>query len=212
MFTRRLTAYKLNIKDIVDSVFHKRKDGPDYVNLQELKISRVNIMGVLVHKFISDDGNYAAITLDDSTETIRCKMFASDSKDLIEKLRDIKEGELLDIVGRIREYNEDVYVSPETLITVDDPNSEIVRKLEITRLRGKIDDLKKAEQEEPEPIPEQKNAPEDKLLELINKGIKNFNDLMKESKLTEDVCKTALTTLLSRGDIYEPKKGEYDKP
>jgi RPA family protein len=212
MFMRRLTAYKLNIKDIVDSVFHKSGDRPDYVNLQDLKVSRVNLMGVMVHKFISDDGNYAAITLDDSTETIRCKLFASDSKEIIEKLRDIKEGELLDIVGRVREYNEEVYISPETLIIVDDPNSEIVRKLDITRLKGKIDDLKKAEQEEPEPTPEEESPSEDKLLELIDKGVKSFNDLMKESGFSEDVCKEGLSTLLSRGDIYEPKKGEYDKP
>jgi len=212
MFMRRLTAYKLNIKDIADSVFHKREDEPNYINLQELKISRVNLMGVMVHKFISDDGNYAAITLDDTTETIRCKFFASDSKEMIEKLRDIEEGEILDIVGRVREYNEEVYISPETLVNVDDPNSEIVRRLEIARFKTMIEEIKKAEQEEPIVTPKEEAPPEDKLLKLIDKGVKNFNDLMKESGFNEDLCKEALSILLNRGDIYEPKKGEYDKP
>ena len=212
MFTRRLTAYKVNIKDIVDSVLHKREDGPDYINLKELKISRVNLMGVVVHKFISEDGNYAAFTLDDSTETIRCKVFASYSEDMIDKLRDVKEGEVLDIVGRIREYNEEVYISPETIVKVDNPNSEILRKLEVTRFKSMIDEIKRAEQEEPTVTPKKGTTPEDRILGLIDRGVKRFNDLVKESGFNEDVCKDTLATLLSRGDVYEPRKGEYDRP
>ena len=34
-------------------------------------------MGVIVNRFVSDDEKYATITLDDSTETIRCKAFVN---------------------------------------------------------------------------------------------------------------------------------------
>jgi len=83
---------------------------------------------LIVDKFISSDERYATITMDDSTETIRCKAFVNT------KLFDgFGSGELVDIFGKLREYNGEIYIMPE-IIAKADANFEILRILELEKI------------------------------------------------------------------------------
>jgi RPA family protein len=92
------------------------------------RLSRIRTLGLIVDKFISPDERYATITLDDSTETIRCKVFIN-----TKMLDGFGPGDMVDIFGKLREYNGEIYVMPEIISTVD-PNFETLRILELEKI------------------------------------------------------------------------------
>ncbi|MBN2101693.1 MAG: hypothetical protein JW716_02370 [Candidatus Aenigmarchaeota archaeon] len=142
----RQTARKVRVKDIVNGRWVK-KEGmvPSYaVTFYSEKVSRVELVGTVVASFTSENENFRTITIDDSTETVRIKAFKpleSNSKDQseanrIEKamksfdiLNKVKTGDLISIVGRLKEYNEEIYVMPE-LIRKITHKEELVHRLE----------------------------------------------------------------------------------
>ncbi len=131
---------KTDISSIVNGRFVKGEDfNPSYVlSPLGLKLSRVRIMATVVKKFVSDDRKFASITLDDGTETIRAKIFKAFS--MIENL-DI--GDLIDVIGKIRMYNDEVYINPEIIRKVDDPNEWLLRRVEILKQKMELNKIKK---------------------------------------------------------------------
>ncbi len=131
MEIKRLTAKKANAAEIVKGRYVKRPGFESNYVLTNFgrKISRVRLLGTVVDKFVSEDGNYATITLDDSSETIRCKAFVNT------KIFDsVSTGDLTDVVGKIREYNGEIYIAPETIAVVTDKNFETLRLLELAKI------------------------------------------------------------------------------
>lgn len=86
-------------------------------------------MGLVVDRFAENGGSYSAITIDDTSDTIRCKFFGGT------KIFDgIAEGDLVDVVGKVREYNGEIYIAPEIVTKITDPNFETLRMLEIAAI------------------------------------------------------------------------------
>ncbi len=110
MEIKRLTAQKAGIKEIINGKFVKKSGFESSYVLTNLgrRLSRVRVLGLVVDKFISPDEKYATVTLDDSTETLRCKAFVN-----VKIFDGLKNGELVDVFGKLREYQEEVYVMPE---------------------------------------------------------------------------------------------------
>jgi len=128
METKRLAAVKVNIKDILNSHFVK-KEGlePSYALTDfGLKVSKAKIVGSVVDKFASEDGNYSTITINDDTGNIRVKAFKED----VSILDNVDIGDLVIVVGKIRQYAEEIYVIPSFVRKVDDPNVFLLHKLE----------------------------------------------------------------------------------
>lgn len=127
---RRITAVKCRISDLVSGSYVKQEGfKPNYVLTEDgRKLSRVRIMAVLTNKFLSEDGNYAFVVLDDSTETIRSKAFQD-----IAVFNNVNVGDTVDFIGKIREYNEERYLVPELLVPITDPNLETLRRLDIVK-------------------------------------------------------------------------------
>lgn len=130
MESRRLTAQKANILELVKGKFVRKSGFESSYVLTQLgrKISRARICGLVVDKFISEDGNYATLTIDDGTETIRCKFFVN-----TKIIDSVAVGELIDAVGKLREYNNEIYVAPEIIKKVE-PNFETLRLLELGKI------------------------------------------------------------------------------
>jgi len=91
-----------------------------------MPITRVHIIATVTNIYITDDKKYAFIVLDDGSGNIRSKVFQDVS--VFEK---IKVGQLVDFIGRIREYNDERYLVPEIVRVVEDPNMITLRVLEI---------------------------------------------------------------------------------
>lgn len=131
MEIRRLTAKKSNAAEIVKGRFVKKPGFESNYVLTKLgrKISRVRVLGTVVDKFLSEDGNYATLTLDDCSETIRCKAFVNT------KIFDtVSVGDVVDVVGKVREYNGEIYIAPEIIAQIADKNFETLRMLELAKI------------------------------------------------------------------------------
>lgn len=131
MEIRRLTAKKASAAEIVKGRYVKKPGFESNYVLTNLgrKISRARILGTVVDKFLSQDKNYATITIDDASETIRCKAFVNT------KIFDgVSAGDLVDAVGKVREYNGEIYIAPETVLRLEDKNFETLRLLELAKI------------------------------------------------------------------------------
>lgn len=126
-----MPAKKIRIFDIITGKYvhgNREEMKPSYlITSYGLKLSRVNLIGSIVEKFISEDGSFASLTLDDGTSSIKIKAFKEDVKlfDVIEA------GDIVNVVGKVKEFNGETYITSEILRKVADPNFEILRRLEI---------------------------------------------------------------------------------
>ncbi|MDP7081491.1 MAG: OB-fold nucleic acid binding domain-containing protein [Candidatus Undinarchaeales archaeon] len=136
MSFQRLTAMKVRIASLVKGRYHKgQKEMEPNVLITPggTTVSRIRVLGTVVSSFINDDGTYASVTLDDGSETIRVKGFRDD----LHKIKDLGVGDTIDIIGRVREYEGELYLIPETVLTITDHNWELVRRLELLREDGR---------------------------------------------------------------------------
>ncbi|MEM7826351.1 MAG: OB-fold nucleic acid binding domain-containing protein, partial [Candidatus Aenigmatarchaeota archaeon] len=67
--------------------------------------------------------------IDDGTACIRVKLFGKDNQ-LLQK---ISRGDLVIVIGKVKEYDGEIYVLGEILRKLEDPNFEVLRKLEILK-------------------------------------------------------------------------------
>lgn len=123
---RRLPAYKVRIAAIARGKYvHNEGLVPKYVLSRDgRRLTRVRILATVVNRFVSHDRKFYSATLDDGTETIKAKAFSS----LI--LEPFAIGDIIDLIGRVRKYNEEIYIVPEAAWKAD-PNLELLRELEI---------------------------------------------------------------------------------
>jgi RPA family protein len=130
----RQTAKKVRIWDIVNGEWVKKGGTePNYIKTRYGEIvARVRILATIVGKFVSKDKKFGSLTLDDGTDTVRIKFFKE-----LEPMENLKIGDLIDVIGKIREYKGEIYIMPEIVRKVEDPNFELLRKLEIIyKLKG----------------------------------------------------------------------------
>jgi RPA family protein len=130
---KRAVAKRVRISDVVNSVFvhgSKVEMKPSYVitSFGE-KISRVNLIGTAIDSFISEDESYGSITIDDGTASIRAKAFGNN----VEMIKSISNGDLILVIGKLKEYNGETYVAAEVVRRLEDLNQENLRRLEILK-------------------------------------------------------------------------------
>lgn len=213
----RSTAIKVRIKDIQEGEYVRAN--PNYVLTPcGERITRARVMATVVARFVSEDERYASITLDDGSDTISVRAF----RDEVEFIKKIKEGDLVDVIGKIKEYEGEKYLTAECIRVIDDPNWELVRKLELL--------LKEREKEKPGKEEEtgieveeiklesEDEEEKDKKLVILNlieeldegEGVK-YITLLKESGFDEEELESVLTELMQEGEIYEPKIGRFKR-
>ncbi|MFC2143014.1 OB-fold nucleic acid binding domain-containing protein [Candidatus Aenigmatarchaeota archaeon] len=130
MEQKRMTAAKTRIDDIISGSFVKQ-DGftPNFaITKMGRRLSRVWIMGTVVHKFISEDNKFASITIDDASNTIRARIFKG-----VKLFNDVEKGDIVDVIGKIKQFKDEVYVIPEIVRKIEDPNEELLRELELKK-------------------------------------------------------------------------------
>ncbi len=235
----RQTARKVRIWDIMNGIFEK-KEGfePSFVRTQSSEeISRARILGTVVSKFVADDGNYASVTIDDGTDTIRLKVFKT-----TKPLDSIEIGEIVDVVGKVREYEGETYIIPEVARKIENPNFELLRRLELIHKEREIkkakDLVEKNKGKTPEELEKElteKHGVEKQFVDVFLKGgeeegkEKNllkkeilkaiesspdgivYSELAKKVKAKETDLESAIDELLNDGICYEPSPGKIRK-
>ncbi len=178
---KRLTAKKAGVSEVTKGKYFKKPGFESNYILTQLgrKLSRVRVLGLVVDKFMNDDSSYSAITIDDSSDTVRCKFFGG-----AKLFNGIEAGDLVDVVGKVREYNGEIYIAPEIVTKIIDPNFETMRILELSKIRklqkekiAKIEELKKKNPD----IKEMKNSAKDLMGEDEVESIIEAEGMIKEA-------------------------------
>jgi len=119
----RMTAVRASISDITKGSFSD-DNGPHVVSPFGVELRRVVIVGFVVNKFYregDDTGKkrFESITVDDGTDTIGVKVWGEEDASMLEG---VKESILALVIGKVRQYNEEVYLIPEIVRELTDPN------------------------------------------------------------------------------------------
>ncbi len=208
----RDTALKVRSKDITNGELKKGKSEweSSLVTPFNEEVARVRVLATVVSRFKSDDGKYGNLTLDDATDTITSRAF----DDGVRLIEGAEEGDIVDVVGRVREYEGERYINAESVSKIVDPNWELVRKLELALKIKKAGGDAEAPEEsvEEEAVGENPKSVVINLIEELGEGdgVK-YVKLMDEAGLSEKKLEEILTELMEEGEIYEPKIGKFKR-
>lgn len=205
---KRQPAYIVSIQNILLGQFNKTEGWePNYIVTNfGMKISRVNIMGIVVEK------DNQQITIDDSTGIIRVRSF-----DVFSGFDLADVGKPVMIIGKVREYGE-IYLSPEILKPI---SSELLeeRKKEWELIKNLWADGKII-QEEPEKKAEFKDAviqeeetkeesALDKIITFIESNDSGSGVSRKKILEAHPDVQDVLERLILEGDIFEVKPDTF---
>jgi len=225
---KRQTAYKAQIKDIVCGDFIRAEGwNPNYIiDKYNRKISRINLISAIVDISGKENTfNYCSLALDDGTGRITARIFEEH-----ERLKGFSVGDIILIIGRIREYGKERYILPEIIKKIHNPIWIDLRKKEIEILQKSLNKkLPESEKVKEKKKPENNNAnQEDKKVEeeeiVDMKGVsglsEKINSIIREldcgegadideviSKSGVESCEDMINSLLLEGDIFEIKPG-----
>src|SRR3989344_3475195 len=197
---KRNISYKLRIGDLLSGKMIAENEKFQFLEFDGKKIARVNIIGNIVDKYQSDgEKKFIFIKLDDGSGQIQVKAFG----DEMEKLKEFSLGETILIIGRLKYWNNETYLSPE-IIKEQEPKYLLLRKLETEKERKQI----------PKPIArEEIIALKDKILEMIRGseqegGVEIEKIIMKIRDVSPETINEKIQKMIEDGIIFEPRPGK----
>ena len=193
---KRNIAYKLKVGTILSGKPVIEAERLKMLEIGDKQVVRVNVIANIIDKFIQEgEKKFASLTLDDATGQIKVKMFGED----VEKCSQYNQGDTILVVGLVRSWNNEIYVTPE-IIKKKDPAYLLVRKLEIESDQPKIENQKEL------------SALKDKVLEMIKTAEKeggiDIEKIILELKEHPDIINQEIKKLLEDGIAYEPRPGK----
>jgi len=193
---KRNIAYKFRIGQILAGKPIIEAEKLKFLELGENHIVRVNLIANVIDKYIQEgEKRFGSVTLDDATGQIKIKCFGED----VDKFNTLNQGDTVIVIGLVRSWNNEVYLSPE-IIKKRDPAFLLVRKLEI-------------EAEQPKKIDKtQLLALKDKIIEMVKNAEKDggvsIENLILELKEPAEIINEEIKKLLEDGVAYEPRHGK----
>jgi RPA family protein len=193
---KRNVAFKLRIGDILKGVPMMDEGKFLFLELGDRRVVRVNILANCVDKFVQDDEKkFATLTVDDASGQLKLKAFGDD----IEPLKNIVQGDTLQIIGNVREWNGELYVLPEVVKKVDS-RWLLVRKLEVQNARKDLPDAEKGDSS-------LKDGIMVKIKEAESDGGIDVDTLIMDVEASPDAINGEIKKLLEEGLVYEPRPG-----
>jgi len=203
--SKRQVAYKVHVSDLLNNRYVKEEGWlPNFIAIGDRKISRVNLLGVVVSKSSQEsDVPSSSFVLDDGTGSISLRFFESAVIDV---------GDLVNVIGRPREFGAERYIVPEIIRKVSDSRWVGVRKLELALDRQSAAPSSSSDEllVETEDFGESVN-PLVKIVSTIREldsgpGV-GFEEI--SVKLGDVNAEPFIKQLLEKGDIFEVKPGRY---
>ncbi|MBU3923334.1 MAG: OB-fold nucleic acid binding domain-containing protein [Nanoarchaeota archaeon] len=193
---KRNVAYKLRIGDILKGVPRMEEGRFLFLELGNKKVVRINILANCVDKFIQEgEKQFASLTIDDASGQLKLKAFGED----IEPLKAIVQGDTLQVIGNMREWNGELYMIPEVVKKVD-ARWLLVRKLEIQKARKDLPVNGKGDNS-------LKNSIMDKIKAAETAGGIDVDALIMDVEASPDAINGEIKKLLEEGLVYEPRPG-----
>ncbi len=126
-----MAAEKLTLQDIQQSEYVQGEEEPSYlITPDQRKVAKCNVFATIIGK--EEVGNITNLILDDGTAQLVLRSFEPTSR-----VRALQLGEVIAVLGRVRIYNGERYLSPE-----------IVKKINPLWLKVRKRELIKQEREE----------------------------------------------------------------
>ena len=203
-----MIAYKMRIIDLVNGKLKKDEMGRVILSTPFGESKEARILGTIVDSYRNNENTYGSFTIDDGTATTRIKAW-SEKIGLLDK---VKEGEIVDVIGRVGEYQDEIYILPDILIPVT-PNYWLYRELELSKRikelmeRGlSFEYSEKEDYKSPESAPKayQKEETYEEVTEEVD--ISEIEESLQETEieeLMEEVSEEAVTkeTHEDKGDM-----------
>lgn len=194
---KRNIAYKLRIGDILKGVPMMSEGKFLFLELGDKKVVRVNILANCVDKFVQEgDKQFGSLTVDDASGQIKLKVFGED----VEKINNVIQGDTLQIIGNVREWNGELYVLPEVAKKVD-TRWLLVRKLEIQKTRRDLPADKKHGGD-------LRNQILDKIKDAEAEGGIDRDVIIMDVEASPEAIEEEVKKLLEDGLVYEPRPGK----
>lgn len=193
---KRHIAYKMRIGDLLKGRVIMETDRFKSLEIDNKQIVRVNLIANIIDKFMQEgEKKFASVTLDDASGQIKLKLFGED----IGKFAPFSQGDTVSVIGLLRSWNNEVYLTPE-IIKKRDPAFLMVRKLEIDKTKPKV--VEKTELAKVRDVILERIKQED-----ANGGVET-EKLVMEVQATPDVINNEIRKLLEEGMVYEPRPGK----
>ncbi|MBT4935389.1 hypothetical protein HOL21_04505 [Candidatus Woesearchaeota archaeon] len=229
----RHTAIKVLIKTLLSGKFVEEDEQNQnyFQTILNEKLYRINVMGIVVQK--ETVGSITNLRIDDASGSIPVRFFEEHSS-----LSSIDIGSIIRIIGKVRMYNEEKYISPEICIkstsswlkvrkkelnvSNNEVQSEEIKNVEVPIVEKKEMEIVKEKEspvmEHKEEIVEQKIENDDIVEELPFQKVMN---LIKEldtgngvpieniiEKSSLENTGTIIDKMLEKGDIFQNVPGK----
>ncbi|MFH1801572.1 MAG: OB-fold nucleic acid binding domain-containing protein [archaeon] len=197
---KRHIAFKLKIGDILmgKPIFDAERFS--FLELGSKKIIRVNIIGNIVDKYEGEgEKKFLSITLDDGSGQIKLRAFSED----VEKFREFNQGQTVLIIGLLRSWNNETYITPD-IIKEQDPKYLLIRKIEAEKNSSKNYEVM---------AKEQIVAIKDRILGTIKNsesegGVEIEKIIMNLKDIAPVIINQEIQKLLEEGIVFEPRPGK----
>ena len=195
---KRNIAFKLRISDLTNGNPILENERFSFLDLDGKKIIRVNTVGTIVDKYESEgEKKFLFLTLDDGSGQIKLKSFGDDAT----RFQWISQGQIIAVIGVLRFFNNEIYISPEIMREFD-PKYLLVRKLE----------LEKTSQQATVKNEKKSFSVKDKIIDLIknsenNGGIDLEKLIFSLGGNPPELINSEIQKLLEEGIIFEPRPG-----
>lgn len=193
---KRNIAFKMRIGDLL--VGKPLLDGDRFraLELGDKQVVRVNVIANIIDKYVQEgEKKYAVITLDDASGQIKAKAFGDDTV----KLEGFSQGDTVMIIGLLRSWNNEVYLTPE-IIKKKEPAFLLIRKLEVEKTKPKM--LEKSE------LVQLRDSILASVKENEANGGVDIDKMILNLKAAPDVINLEIKKLLEEGMVYEPRPGK----
>ncbi|MFH0701907.1 MAG: OB-fold nucleic acid binding domain-containing protein [Candidatus Woesearchaeota archaeon] len=121
----RQTAVKITLGEVAQGRYVQEEDALNYLlTFDQRQIYRLNVVGIIVH--LQKQGNITNLWLEDGTGKLIVRFFEENKI-----LKELNPGDIVLVVGRLRQYNQEKYLS-----------SEIVKKVDASWLKLRKEELK----------------------------------------------------------------------
>lgn len=184
----RATAYKVPIQAILAGRYVKEEDSPNYISIDNKKVSRVYIVGIVV------DSQNSSLVVDDGTSRIPVRSF----EDSI--FSNVNIGDMIMIIGRPRDFNDERYIVPEI---VRKTNEKWMRIWKNETKMIKIDEKVESIEEGDVSI-----GHHEKIINFIQTHDKGKGVEIEEVNSTFENSEKIIESMLKEGEIFENSPGK----
>jgi len=206
---KRQTAFKISIDQLQKGDYVKNEGwNPSYVvDNMNRKVSRVNCMGTAVTQ-TEMTGSQFSFLLDDSTNKIMVRSF-----DRVHGIDGIGIADTLQIIGKVREYNDERYIVLEVVKHID-PKWLLVRKNELSLLKteGKEEPIATKPKIDNQPSEEnvEDNSDAQTIYNLIKEEDKGDGALIDDiiAKSNNPSAENIINNLLKEGEVFQVSPGK----